>query len=149
MISRAVGIGVAAADFPALAAGSPSSSDNIVTFFVWEDDLTMEDLTRDEINELIKCALNKTGAIRPSSRARLDAAALLVGKGLMAAKPSDVYNLNVHPSIKPTLRRNAQMWLTDAGKAAILALSPEDFKNNMWWPLPRDIEYAQSRVRGD
>lgn len=107
----------------------------------------MEDLTREEIHELLRCALNRMGVIIPSTTARQDAAALLVAKKLMEAKPGDVLNLSGYPVIKPMMRRDARVWLTDAGKQIVMDLKPDEFLVNTWWPLPADVKEAQRRIR--
>lgn len=107
----------------------------------------MAELSWDEIHELLRCALNRLMVIKPVIRSRSDAAALLIAKGYMQAKPTDVSNLQHYPTSKPTLKPHAKVWLTEKGRAAILALSPADFQDNRFWPLPRDVQTAQARVR--
>jgi hypothetical protein len=104
------------------------------------------DLSRDEIGELLRCALNRRMVIYPGTYKRSNTVALLIAKGYMEAAPDDVFNLSAYPTIKPTLRKGAKVWLSEQGKAAILSLKPDDFKQSHFWPLPSDIEHAQKRV---
>lgn len=110
----------------------------------------MTDLSQNEINELLTCALNRRQVIRPASYQRRPIVAELIGKALMeAVDPADVANLGHYPTIKPTLRKGAFVRLTEAGRGAILALNPADFAHNRFWPLPGDVQAAQERVRDE
>jgi hypothetical protein len=111
-----------------------------------KSDLNMN-LTQDEIHELLRYALNRNMMIYLRTWKRSNTAALLITKGYMQADPGDIYNLNGYPTIKPTLRQGAKVWLTAQGKAAILALKPDDFTQSHYWPLPADVQRAQERVR--
>lgn len=95
-----------------------------------------------EIVELITCALNKTGMMRPFNRVRLRICEHLIGKLLLeAVKPDTVWNQGHYPVIVPTLKPGASVRLTVAGKLAICSLPCIDFGE--WFPVAADIQRAK------
>ncbi len=104
------------------------------------------ELKQDEISELLRCTLQRGLVTYPDTRRRSHTATMMIVRGYMETNPDDVYNLNQHPMIQPTLKRGAKVWLTEKGKDAIRALAPDDFKKNRLWPLVIDVQRAQERL---
>lgn len=100
-------------------------------------------LTVDQVNELLRCALNARRFVRPSGK-RAKIVATLIRFGLMQAAPADVYNAG---TLFVTLRAGASATLTEAGWTAILDLDPQTFARRAWWPLPDDVRAAQERAK--
>lgn len=97
-------------------------------------------LTQDEISELVRCALNKGQFIIPTGRQRLPALEL-VRRGLLMSCLDSVVSL---PYFR-TLKDGVILWITDEGRAAILALNPAELAAS--WPLLKDVEAAQKRLQ--
>lgn len=97
----------------------------------------------DEIIELVTCALNKTGRLRPFNRIRLRVCEHLIGKGLMEpVKPGDAANIASYPVIIPSLRPGASVKLTQAGRDAVCELPPDDY--GFWFPTIADVLKAKA-----
>jgi len=95
-----------------------------------------------EILELITCALNATGKMRPWNRVRLRVCEHLIGKKLLEpVNPNNCWNDTNYPVIIPTLKPGAAVRLTDAGRLAICSLPCIDF--NEWFPLAKDVQRAK------
>lgn len=105
----------------------------------------MNELRPDEIMELVSCALNTTGTMRPWSRLRLRVCEHLIGRGLLeAVKPETCCNTGGYPAIIPTLKKGATVRLTAAGKLAVRKLAVRDYGE--FFPVAADIRQAQQRV---
>lgn len=100
------------------------------------------DLKRDEVLELVTCALNQTGKLRPVNRIRRRICEHLIGKGLIEpVNPNNVWNDSHYPAIIPSLKPGAAVRLTAAGKLAICSLPCIDY--NEWFPLASDVLRAK------
>lgn len=101
-----------------------------------------DDLKPAEIVELITCALNTTGMMRPINRVRLRVCEHLIGRLLLEPVKADTcWNQGHYPVIVPTLKPGASVRLTAAGKLAICSLPCIDFGE--WFPVAADIQKAK------
>lgn len=104
----------------------------------------MTDLRNEEVTELVTCALNKTGTVRTSWRARLRVFEHLVGKGLLEPVNADsCANAGHYPAVVPTLKFGAALRLSDAGRLAVLNLPVRAYGD--YFPVASDVEAAQAK----
>lgn len=98
---------------------------------------------------LARCALTKSGRIRPSGKWSGVAAALIF-KGYMHTSPANVSpnhrglvarRLGRRRHVPIELRPGATVTLTDKGRAALLALDPRDYA-----PADMRLRLAQGRI---
>jgi hypothetical protein len=111
----------------------------------------MEDLSkRNVIEELLMCALNKTQSLRASGYWRGNVLGKIIDMGyLQAANPANVRREASAATTSRILNEGAKVILTEKGKQLILELNPDDFKKEAWFPLPRDVVKAQTRLKNE
>jgi hypothetical protein len=107
--------------------------------------MTMKDLlTEDERDQLILCAIHPSMIVKPVHGIREPALRALVRNGyLQTVAPADTFYVRGKFA---GIAENAVLKLTAKGREYILALKPEDFQKETWFPLPKDIKDARNRV---
>lgn len=90
--------------------------------------------------ELVRCALNRYQTTVTTDARRWRVVAGLIDAGLMTPERS----ADPLPHAPGT-----PIGLTDAGRAAVLAIDPASFADRRRTPLPQDVRHAQELLRGD
>jgi len=104
-------------------------------------------LTKEERDELLGCALNKTRTVRIVGLSRYRTLYGLVKQGFLIPL-KEKNNPAFDPALLTGLNDDTTLILTDKAKAWILALNPADFETNTWFPRPQDVIDAQKRLGG-
>lgn len=103
------------------------------------------ELRTEEIMELVSCALNTTGTMRPWNRLRVRVCEHLIGRGLLEpVKPETCSNTGFYPAVVPSLKKGASVRLTKASKQTIRKLAVQDYGE--FFPVADDIRHAQRAV---
>jgi hypothetical protein len=99
-----------------------------------------------ELQELIRCAQNKTLKVYAGSWRRNKVLTGLIRAGdMIPVNKKGVSGWN--PALLSALDYHQAVTLTNQGRDRLLALDPADFWAARWWPLPDDIRAAQAAIR--
>lgn len=96
-----------------------------------------------ELYEMYKCGTNTHKFVRPTylGSRRWKACLRLVKKGYMIPKDK---KLDFDPDWY--MGKPVAVEFTEKGEDWFLSLNPQDFSEQMFWPLPRDIEKYQKEI---